>query len=166
MTPAKAKTGTGRTTNDHQVFNGPQHRRHQSTDNSVRGESDQMSKITKLIKAHILAYKGVFSLLDELTHPKFRGYDPRVNSWVNHEESKILISTVGKEILVGKSRVIFENEEFLCFEVFRKYLNIDFIATMVAVKYKDNKVIEIESLNEELNQDPSEGQDWNWEDYE
>ena len=73
---------------------------------------------------------------------------------------------MGKEILVGKSRVIFENEEFLCFEVFRKYLNIDFIATMVAVKYKDNKVIEIESLNEELNQDPSEGQDWNWEDYE
>jgi hypothetical protein len=33
------------------------------------------------------------------------------------------------------------------------------------VKYKDNKVIEIESLNEELNQDPSEGQYWNWEDY-
>ena len=55
MTPAKAKTGTGKTTNDHQVVNGPQHRRHQSTDNSVRGESDQMSKITKLIKAHILA---------------------------------------------------------------------------------------------------------------
>ena len=73
---------------------------------------------------------------------------------------------MGKEILVGKSRVIFENEEFLCFEVFRKYLNIDFIATMVAVKYKDNKVIEIESLNEELNQDPSEGRDWNWDDYE
>ena len=73
---------------------------------------------------------------------------------------------MGKEILVGKSRVIFENEEFLCFEVFRKYLNIDFIATMVAVKYKDNKVIEIESLNEELNQGPSEGRDWNWEDYE
>ena len=73
---------------------------------------------------------------------------------------------MGKEILVGKSRVIFENEKFLCFEVFRKYLDIDFIATIVTVKYKDNKVIEIESLNEELNQDPSEGQDWNWEDYE
>ena len=79
-----------------------------------------MSKITRLIKAHTLAYKGDFTLLDELTQPKFRGYDPRVNTWVNHEESKILISTVGKEILVG----------------------IDFIATIVAVKYKDNKVIE------------------------
>ena len=88
MTLVKVRTGTGTITIDHQVVNGPQHRRHQSTDNSVRRESDQMSKITKLIKAHILAYKGDFSSLDELTHPKFRGYDPRVNSWVNHERVK------------------------------------------------------------------------------
>ena len=75
---------------------------------------------------------------------------------------------MGKEILVGKSRVIFENEEFLCFEVFRKHLEIenDSAVTIARVKYKNNEIIEMESLNENLYNDPSEGQDWNWEDYE
>ena len=112
MTLVKVRTGTGTITIDQQVVNGPQHRRHQSTDNSVRGESDQMSKLTKLIKAHILAYKGDFSLLDELIHPKFRGYDPRVNSWINHEESKILISTVGKEIYLVNQELFSKMQHF------------------------------------------------------
>ena len=60
----------------------------------MRRESDQMSKITKLIKAHILAYKGDFSSLDELTHPKFRGYDPRVNSWVNQKTTQIQVELI------------------------------------------------------------------------
>ena len=60
----------------------------------------------------------------------------------------------------------FENEEFLCFEVFRKHkVENDFIVTIAGVKYKKNKIIEMESLNENLDFDPSEGQDWNWEDY-
>ena len=73
-----------------------------------------------------------------------------------------------KKIKGGKSRIIFENEEFLCFEVFRKHLEVenDFIVTIAGVKYKKNKIIEMESLNENLDFDPSEGQDWNWEDYE
>ena len=33
-------------------------------------------------------------------------------------------------------------------------------------KVSRNKIIEMESLNENLDFDPSEGQDWNWEDYE
>ncbi len=70
--------------------------------------------------------------------------------------------------ILSKSRIIFENEEFLCFEVFRKHLEVenDFIVTIAGVKYKNNKIIEMESLNEDLDHDPSEGQDWNWEDYE
>mgnify|MGYP003297726213 CR=1 FL=1 len=56
----------------------------------------------------------------------------------------------------------------MCFEVFRKHLEVenDFIVTIVSVKYKHNEIIEMESLNENLDFDPSEGQDWSWEDYE
>ena len=73
-----------------------------------------------------------------------------------------------KKIKGGKSRIIFENEEFLCFEVFRKHLEFknDFIVTIAGVKYKNNKIIEMQSLNEDLDHDPSEGQGWNWEDFE
>ena len=56
----------------------------------------------------------------------------------------------------GKSRIIFENEEFLCFEVFRKHLEVenDFIVTIAGVKYKNSEIIEMESLNENLDFDP------------
>ena len=59
-------------------------------------------------------------------------------------------------------------KSFLCFEVFRKHLEVenDFIVTIAGVKYKNNEIIEMESLNENLDFDPSEGQDWNWEDFE
>ena len=127
-----------------------------------------MSKLNELRKAHKMAHKGNFSLMDKIYHQDFRGYDPRVSSWINYEEHKILLPTIQKVIKGGKSRIIFENEEFLCFEVFRKHLEVenDFIVTIAGVKYKNNEIIEMESLNENLDFDPSEGQDWNWEDYE
>ena len=41
-----------------------------------------------------------------------------------------------------------------------------YYSSLSAVTYKDEKIITQESVNEELAKDPSEGQDWNWEDYE
>ena len=35
-----------------------------------------------------------------------------------------------------------------------------------SIHYKDGKIINQETVIEELECDPSEGQDWNWEDYE
>ena len=34
------------------------------------------------------------------------------------------------------------------------------------IKYKDGLILTQESIREPLDQDPSEGQNWNWEDYE
>jgi hypothetical protein len=36
----------------------------------------------------------------------------------------------------------------------------------VSITYKDGKIINQQYLVEELDYDPSEGHDWNWEDYE
>ena len=41
-----------------------------------------------------------------------------------------------------------------------------FSLVTVSITYKDGKIITQESIGEELDYDPSEGQDWNWEDYE
>ena len=41
-----------------------------------------------------------------------------------------------------------------------------FSLVTVSVTYKDGKIINQECLFEGLNYDPSEGQDWKWEDYE
>ena len=40
------------------------------------------------------------------------------------------------------------------------------MARMTAIHYKDNKIIEQKTNAQLLDFDPSEGQDWNWEDYE
>ena len=127
-----------------------------------------MSKLNELRKAHIMAYGGDFTLMDKINHRDFRGYDPRVSTWINYQEFTVLMPTIGKVIKSGESRIIFEDEEFLCFEIFRKNLEVedDFIATIATVKYKNNEIIEMESLIENLYNDPSEGQDWNWEDFE
>tara|TARA_X000000950_G_scaffold32222_1_gene34759 strand:+ start:1052 stop:1228 length:177 start_codon:yes stop_codon:yes gene_type:complete len=41
-----------------------------------------------------------------------------------------------------------------------------FLSGTTFITYKDRKIITQESIGEELDYDPSEGQDWNWEDYE
>tara|TARA_B100000242_G_scaffold159110_1_gene113583 strand:+ start:446 stop:568 length:123 start_codon:yes stop_codon:yes gene_type:complete len=40
------------------------------------------------------------------------------------------------------------------------------MARMTAIHYKNNKIIEQKTNVQLLDFDPSEGQDWNWEDYE
>ena len=40
------------------------------------------------------------------------------------------------------------------------------MARMTAIHYKNNKIIEQKTNAQLLDFDPSEGQDWNWEDYE
>ena len=41
-----------------------------------------------------------------------------------------------------------------------------YYAIVFMIKYKDGLILTQESVREPLDQDPSEGQDWNWEDYE
>tara|TARA_Y100001968_G_scaffold319880_1_gene352059 strand:+ start:388 stop:546 length:159 start_codon:yes stop_codon:yes gene_type:complete len=41
-----------------------------------------------------------------------------------------------------------------------------FFKNTTSITYKDGKIITQKSETEDLNDDPSEGQDWNWEDYE
>ena len=41
-----------------------------------------------------------------------------------------------------------------------------YMSTISAITYRDGKILKQESVSEPLDYDPSEGQDWNWEDYE
>jgi len=62
---------------------------------------------------------------------------------------------------------IYENEEFACIQQYSKIANaVMFYSVMTAIKFKNGKVIYKQANWNELEEDPSEGQDWNWEDYE
>ena len=72
--------------------------------------------------------------------------------------------------MYGPVKVLFENKQFLCHTVLmRENLEYDifnFSKIMVASTFEDRQVLHQESVFEKLDFDPSEGQDWNWEDYE
>ena len=77
------------------------------------------------------------------------------------------LMTAYENTTFGPFRVIYENEEFVCIHSYSRVTNADiFNSVMTAIKFKNAKVIYKQANWHELEEDPSEGQDWNWEDYE
>ena len=82
---------------------------------------------------------------------------------------KVVITTLGKNVTQGKMRVIFEDSKFLCMERTFKSMQTgepSFSIGIFTVTYLNGLIITAESAIENYAQDPSEGQNWNWEDYE
>ena len=127
-----------------------------------------MTKAEEFDKARRLAYKGDFSLVEKLYHPDCKHFDHRVGLEVNLDMQSALM-TAYENTTFGPFRVIYQNEEFLWIQ---RYLRNEstkgnFVWSLVSgINYIDGKIIRHETSAEELDYDPSEGQEWNWEDYE
>ena len=81
--------------------------------------------------------------------------------------SKSILSEMDLFLLLDQCKKIYENEEFVCIHHFSRIANKDvFYEVLTAITYKNGKVITQQMVRQELDYDPSEGQDWNWEDYE
>ena len=69
-------------------------------------------------------------------------------------------------IIFGPRKILFEDDNLLEIHTYNRVKNSDiFNSVIISITYKDGKIITQKSVNEELDSDPSEGQDWNWEDY-
>ena len=124
-----------------------------------------MTKADTFDKATRLAMKGDLKLYDEIVHSDYESMNQRVP--VNKEMSKSILSGIGNLITVGPMLRIYENEEFVCIYRYSRVANTEiFNSVMTAITYKNGKVVNQQTVREELDYDPSEGQDWNWEDYE
>ena len=124
-----------------------------------------MTKAEAFDKAWELATKGDFYLYDEIVHPDYESINLGVK--VDREVSKAVLQDIGTHGKLGPFRVIYENEDFVCLHRYSRLINEEvFFSLMTAVKYKDLKVLSQETIIEPLDDGPSEGQDWNWEDYE
>ena len=124
-----------------------------------------MTKADTFDKATRLAMKGDLKLYDEIVHSDYESMNQRVP--VNKEMSKSILSGIGNLITVGPMLRIYENEEFVCIHRYSRVANTEiFNLVMTAITYKNGKVVNQQTVREELDYDPSEGQDWNWEDYE
>ena len=124
-----------------------------------------MTKAETFDKATRLAMKGDLKLYDEIVHSDYESMNQRVP--VNKEMSKSILSGIGNLITVGPMLRIYENEEFVCIHRFSRIANKDvFYEVLTVITYENRKVITQQMVRQELDYDPSEGQDWNWEDYE
>ena len=127
-----------------------------------------MTKAEQFDKAWRLAFKSNdFSLVDEIYHPDYSAPDPNTGIVVNLEDDKVIVSTVREQYTIGYFRPIFESEAFVCLHRFFGSRKEDvYTSTISAITYKDGKIITQKSDGRELDYDPSEGKEWNWEDYE
>ena len=123
-----------------------------------------MNKAEAFDKATRLVMKGVLKLYNEIVHYDYESMNQRVP--VNKEMSKSILSGIGNLITVGPMHRIYENEVFVCIHRYSRVANANvFNSVMTAINYKNGKVVNQQTVREELGYDPSEGQDWNWEDY-
>ena len=124
-----------------------------------------MNKAEAFDKATRLAMKGNLKLYDEMVHSDYESMNQQAP--VNKEMSKSILSGIGDLITVGPMQKIYESEEFVCIHRYSRVANADvFNSVMTAIKYKNGKVVNQQTVREELDYDPSEGQDWKWEDYD
>ena len=86
---------------------------------------------------------------------------------LNFDTFKERVHTLKDFIIFTPSMILAEEDKFLKVRRFNKLKEADvFSLVTVSITYKDGKIINQQYLVEELDHDPREGQDWNWEDYE
>ena len=128
----------------------------------------RMTKVEAFDKAWRLGFKGDFSLFDEIYHPEFKGVMPVADEIeLNIDSLKEAIYTLKDFIIFTSPKVLIENAIFLKLHRYNKLKEADIFSLVTwTLNYKEGKIINQAFDLEELDYDPSEGQDWNWEDYE
>ena len=126
-----------------------------------------MTRAEAFDKAWRLGIKGDFSLVDEIYHPDYKAVDAYSGVEVNLEADKEVASTLG-DLLIGTYPVVLsEDKNFLRIHRYNRHLGAEIFASVTtSITYKDGQIITQHSEVEELDYYPSEGQYWNWEDYE
>ena len=124
-----------------------------------------MEKVEAYNKAWRLGVESNdFSLVDEIYHPDFKAVDAVSGVEVNIDTFKEALHTLKDSIIVTPAEALIENEDLL---KAHRYKEADiFNSVTVSLFYKDGKIINQETIFEELDYDPSQGRDWNWADYE
>ena len=128
-----------------------------------------MSRVEEFGIAWRLAYmREDYSLIEPLIHPDYRCLDHRMGMELDFEAEKSLIATVSPFLILTPPKILYENDDVTVGLVFSKYNETQprYMASMITGYYKNGKLIHNEIVREVLDYDPSEGKDWNWEDYE
>lgn len=121
-----------------------------------------MTRAEAFDKAWRLGIKGDFSLVDEIYHPDYKALDAYSGVEVNLEADKEVASTLGDLLIITLPTILSEDENFLRIHRYNRHIDAEIFASVTTfITYKDGQIITQQSDVEELDHDPSEGQDWN-----
>ena len=107
-----------------------------------------------------------YSFVDEIYHPDYKAVGSITGIEVNLAADKEAYLALFEHPIITPAETVDEGNDFLYIYRYSKYREADiFMSGTTSITYKDGKIITQESIGEELDYDPSEGQDYNWEDY-
>ena len=126
-----------------------------------------MTKAETYEQAWRLGFKGDFSQVDKLYHPEYSTIDNTTGIKSNLNDDKVVVSTLSDSIVLGAYEVMSEDEKNLTIRVYSRFKDYEiFRCATTYATYKDGKIITQKTDGRELDCDPCEGQEWNWEDFE
>ena len=127
-----------------------------------------MTKAETFIKAwELVITKEDSSLVDKIYHPDYCSFDPVAGVEVNLESDKQVMLTLRHDLILTRPISVSGSDDLVRLQRYNRYRDIDiFNSVTTSVHYKDGKIVSQESVIEELDKDPSEDQDWNWEDFD
>ena len=127
-----------------------------------------MTKAETFIKAwELVITKEDSSLVDKIYHPDYSSFDPVAGVEVNLESDKQVMLTLRHDLILTRPISVSESDDLVRLQRYNRYREIDISNSVTTyVHYRDGKIVSQESVIEELDKDPSEDQDWNWEDFD
>ena len=126
-----------------------------------------MTKTESYEQAWRLGFKGEFSQVDKLYHPDYSTIDFTTGIKSNLNDDKVVVSTLSDAVVLGAYEVVSESEEDLTIRVYSRFKHYEiFRCAITYATYRDGKIITQKTDSRELDCDPSEDKDWNWEKYE
>ena len=126
-----------------------------------------MTKAESYEQAWRLGFKGDFSQVDKLYHPDYSTIDYTTGIKSNLNDDKVVVSTLSETVILGGYEVVSESKEGLTIKVYSRFKHYEiFRCATTYATYRDGKIITQKTDSRELDCDPSEDKDWNWEEYE
>ena len=126
-----------------------------------------MTKAETYERAWRLGYKGDFSLVDGIYHPEYSAFEDTTGITANLEDDKTVVLSLSGSVIIGPYKCVSESEDLLRIQAYSMLREVEIFRSFTTeATYREGRIITQKTISEELNHDPSKGQDWRWEDYE
>ena len=78
-----------------------------------------------------------------------------------------MVLSLSSTVVIGPYKCVSESEDHLSIQAYSMFKEVEIFRSFTTyATYEEGKIITQKTASEELDYDPSEGQDWNWEDHQ